>query len=298
MECSQSSLWSPVFVREYRECSLERPASRFFVRVALRLAEYRSYRDRDSKTAVQNLIDACNDPVYPDLAFSYPFPIVRTLHGNRPQDGRLLVGVSPMAYCDPRAWPLKDEGRYAAYISQLAEMVKWLIKERYRVLFFTTDSPDSATVDDVRAMIFASTSDANTIQALPATEQSPDSLLKGISRADLIIASRLHGVILSHLNATPVLALSFDPKVDAHMDAVGQKDYCLSIDHLPLDLLIERFTALKMARQQKRDHLRSANLRFRHLLDVQYDQSGRIALQFGPGRLRQSNRWFPPAGNW
>jgi len=253
--------------------SLEQPLSRFFVRIALRLASYRSYRDHDSKMAVQTLIDARNDPVYPDLAFSYPSPNVWTSRGNDSKDGRLLVGVSPIAYCDPRVWPQKDEGRYAAYVSQLAEMVKWLIKEHHRVLFFTTDSPDMHTVDDVQTLISASTIDAGTIQTLPgSTEQSPDTLLKGISPADLVIASRLHGVILSHLNTTPVLALSFDPKIEAHMNAVGQKDYCLSIDHLQLERLIERFTALRVARNEERACLRSAALRFRGLLDLQYDR--------------------------
>jgi polysaccharide pyruvyl transferase WcaK-like protein len=253
--------------------SLERPLSRFFVRIALRLAEYRSYRDNDSKIAVQTLIDAHNDLVFPDLAFSYPGSIVHTSHGNGSQDGCLVVGVSPIAYCDPRVWPQKDEGRYTAYLSQLAEMVKWLIKQRHHVLFFTTDSPDATTVNDLQALISSSQADANAIQTLPgSTEQSPDSLMEGISHADLIIASRLHGIILSHLNITPVLALSFDPKVDSHMSAIGQKDYCLSIDHIQLDLLTERFTALRVARQQEQARLRSAALRFRGLLDLQYDR--------------------------
>ena len=177
-----------------------------------------------------------------------------------------------MAYCDPRAWPRQDERRYSVYIAQLAEMVKWLIRERYRVLLFTTDSPDSAAADDLQARIRGSASDADLIQTLPgSTEQSPDSLLKGLSCADLVIASRLHGVILSHLNLTPVLALSFDPKVDAHMSAVGQENYCLNINHLQIDTLIERFTALKAARQREQSRLRSCAMRFRHLLDQQYD---------------------------
>ena len=255
------------------KCSLESSLSRFFVRIALRLAEYRSYRDDDSKIAVQALIDAPDDQVYPDLAFSYPSPIIQASHDGASRDARLVVGVSPIAYCDPRAWPRKDERRYSAYVSQLAEMVRWLIREGCHVLFFTTDSPDAATVEDLQSMIFGSLIDRDVIRTLASsTEQSPDSLLKGISDADLIIASRLHGVILSHLNATPVLALSFDPKVDAHMNRVGQKDYCLSIDHLRLEMFIERFTALESARKREQDRLRSAALRFRHVLDVQYDR--------------------------
>lgn len=254
------------------KCSLERSLSRFFVRIALRLAEYRSYRDPDSKIAVQALIDAPDDQVYPDLAFSYPSPVIQ-VSTDATRDARLVVGVSPIAYCDPRAWPRKDERRYAAYVNQLAKMVSWLIREGCHVRFFITDSPDAATLDDLQSMLSASAIDGNVIQTLASwTEQSLDSLLKGISDLDLTIASRLHGVILSHLNATPVLALSFDPKVDAHMNEVGQKEYCLSIDHLELEMLIERFTALKTARKREQDRLSRAALRFRHLLDVQYDR--------------------------
>ena len=83
-----------------------------------------------------------------------PVPDVQTSRGNDLVDGRLVVGVSPIAYCDPRAWPHKDERRYAAYVSQFAELVKWIIGKGHHVLFFTTDSPDTATVDDVRTLIY------------------------------------------------------------------------------------------------------------------------------------------------
>jgi polysaccharide pyruvyl transferase WcaK-like protein len=263
----------PLLFVSVGKSSLERPLSRFFVRIALSLAEYRSYRDDESKIAVQNLIDARNDPVYPDLAFSYPRPIVQTSVGFGSQNARLLVGVSPIAYCDPRAWPRKDERRYAAYVSQLAEMVKWLLEQRHQIVFFTTDSPDAAVVDDIRVMISGSPINAGAIRVLPSsTERSVDGFLKDIARVDLAIASRLHGVILPHLNAIPVLAISFDLKVDAYMNAMGQKDYCLSIDHLECERLIRRFDTLKSARERERDHLRSAALRIHRALDLQYDR--------------------------
>jgi len=253
--------------------SLERPLSRLFFRIALRLAKYRSYRDSGSKIAAQALVNAKDDPVYPDLAFSYPTPAIPTDFKTVSPGNRLLVGVSPIAYCDPRVWPQKDAGRYAAYLRQLAEMLNWLIEVGHRLLFFTTDSPDVATVSDLRAMISGIPAETEMIKTLPAsTEQSPDSLLQGISRADLVIASRLHGVILSHLNATPVLAISFDPKVDAHMQAIRQHDYCLNIDGLRFENLKERFVALAASRHRERDTIRSAALRFRHLLDLQYER--------------------------
>lgn len=255
------------------KCSLEKPLSRFFVHIALRLTAYRSYRDKDSKIAVQSLIDAHNDPVYPDIAFSYPCPVLQTPRHYAPPDDRLVVGVSPMAHCEPRVSPLKDERRYGAYLGRLAEVVKWLLSQGHRILLFTTDPGDAAAVDDIQAIISGSPRDADAIQTLPSsTEQSVDGFLKNISGVDLTIASRLHGVILSHLNAIPVLALSFDPKVDAHMNAIDQKDYCLDIDHWEVETLIAHFNALKSARNCEQDRLRSAALRFRRELDEQYDR--------------------------
>ena len=80
--------------------------SRFFIGAALRLSQYRSYRDPESKQDVKSLLDNSRDPVYPDLAFSYPLSarsasIDFELRGGR----QLTVGVSPIAYCDPRVWP-------------------------------------------------------------------------------------------------------------------------------------------------------------------------------------------------
>jgi polysaccharide pyruvyl transferase WcaK-like protein len=251
--------------------SLERPLSRFFVRNALRLARYRSYRDADSKTALQSIIDAQNDPVFPDLAFSYPLPAFQVSQTNGSNHGPLLIGVSPIAFCDPRAWPLKDQQRYDAYIKSLAAMANWLLKEGHSLLFFTTDSPDSSAVQDVQAAVDPS-SNAGLIRTfLISGEHGMDQLLEAIAATDLIIASRLHGVILSHLNAIPVLALSFDPKVDSHMSAVGQKEYSLNIDHLPLETLIERFSALNAVRPREQANLRCAARTFRDRLDQQYD---------------------------
>lgn len=255
------------------KCQLERSLSRFFVRGALRLAEYRSYRDPGSKTGVQALIDARKDPICPDLAFSYPCPVFQAPPRNAQHCKGLMVGVGPITYCDPRVSPLKDKERYTAYLARLAEVVKWLLKQGHHILFFTTDDIDVAAVDDIQALISDSSRDIDAIQILPrSSAHSVDSFLKEISRVDLTIASRLHSVILSHLNATPVLALSFDPKVDAHMNLIDQKDYCLSIDHWEFETLIARFNTLKSARQRERDRLRSAALRFRRELDVQYDR--------------------------
>lgn len=252
---------------------LEHPLSRFFVGVALRVARYRSFRDQYSKREVDGLADTSDDPVYPDLAFSFPKGPQERAGEHGSTNGPLVVGLSPIAYCDPRVWPKKDVRQYAAYVRQMADMVKWLIGQGHQVFFFTTDSPDTTTVEEIMDLVGSPPVDGGGLKVLPGSEQqSSESLLQGICGSDLIIASRLHGVILSHLSNTPVLALSFDPKVDAHMQEIGQREYCLPIEHLQFEKLIERFSALRAAREQERTHLVSATVRFSDLLSAQYDR--------------------------
>jgi polysaccharide pyruvyl transferase WcaK-like protein len=253
--------------------SLERPASRFFVSVALKLATYRSYRDPDAKIAAQQLIGGSSDPLLPDLAFSYPAPAIHKRPVVDPRNQQLTIGVSPIAYCDPRVWPVSDERRYATYVRRLAEMVKWLLSQGHRLFFFATDSPDLETIKDLLAQIDDLPRGSDAILTLPGpVEQSIDGHLEGIGQADLIVASRLHGVILSHLVAVPALAISYDPKVDAQMRIAKAEAYCLDIDDLALNQFIERFEALNAARVRESAHLRSLARLFRQQLDPQYDQ--------------------------
>jgi len=263
----------PFYFVSVGKCSLEHTSSKLFIRIALRLAAYRSYRDQNSQIAVQALIHAPAGPVFPDLAFSHPCEFAQNSKFDDRQKGGLVVGISPIAYCDPRVWPLKDKERYAAYLRDLAEIVKWLLSQGHQLIFFATDSPDLETIKEIVASVSGSRNDAGAFRILPGpVEQSVKSHLDAIAQADLIVASRLHGVILSHLISLPVLALSYDPKVDAHMESVNQTDHCLSIDAMKLDIFIKRFEALAATRLRVAAHLRSTALRFRQELDLQYDQ--------------------------
>jgi polysaccharide pyruvyl transferase WcaK-like protein len=255
------------------KCSLERPLSRFFARSALRMADYRSYRDRDSKLGVQTLLRSFDDPVCPDLAYGYPFASLPSRQPGFFSDERLVVGVSPMAYCDPRVWPLQDETRYLRYLRQLGLMVRWLLTQRCRVLLFATDNPDTESIRDLQAMSIDGSVDASLVDVLPGPpEQTTEGLMQRISRADLIIASRLHGIILSQLIGIPTLAISYDRKVDVHMNDVKQNEYCVNIDSVNLATLIATFNKLKTSRQQQSDQLLRIAETYRRQVDAQYDQ--------------------------
>ncbi len=254
--------------KESLACAL----SRGFARTALKLAAYRSFRENDSKAEVQKLLRSPRDPVYPDLAYSYPSSSLPTRRYCASPDERLVVAVSPIAYCDPQAWPVKDEQRYLTYIRKLAEMVKWLIKQEYRVLLFATDGPDVRTVAHLQALISDGSVDSTSAEVLPGPPaQTVDGLLQRICEADLVIASRLHGIILPHLLAIPVLAISYCRKVDVHMSDAGQDTYCVNIDRFDADELISRFNVLKDSRACESANLARIAEGHRESASMQYD---------------------------
>ncbi|MGH9961198.1 MAG: polysaccharide pyruvyl transferase family protein, partial [Pyrinomonadaceae bacterium] len=109
-------------------CSLSK-LSMFFVKRALGLADYRSYRDQTSKDLLASIKFTRDDPVYPDLAFSY----VRNLYQRSAPGNNVgrVVGVSPIAYLSRYGWPETNLAVYDNYVKSLVGFVSELIKHDY-----------------------------------------------------------------------------------------------------------------------------------------------------------------------
>ena len=273
------------------KCSLEHRLSRGFVGCALRLSQYRSFRDHESHADVIALFPHCSGSVEPDLAYGY-----RCTDLTRPQnqdscDKPLVVAVSPIAFCDPRVWPLKDNQRYSQYVDQLVQFLKRTIRDEHRLMLFATDGGDTDTIKDILETLADGSIDTERIQVLPYPPmQTTENLLQTIRGADIVIASRLHAVILSHLIAIPVVAISYDRKVDVHMSEIGQSKYCVNIEEFTSETLIGRMTVLSDAREFESDRLRCAVQRCREQADAQYDLL--FGARHASSELDQSADWL------
>ena len=194
--------------------------ARAFVRGALSRMTYRSYRDERTRSGVARLVGQAHDgPVAPDLAFG-----LEPLRRRPPGAKSGVVGISPMAYCDPRVWPVKDGAVYQCYVERLAGFVVRLTDTGRRVVLFSTDTCDRLVMDDVW------TAAGRPVLARRANTTTLPALFAELVELDVVLASRLHGVMLAHLAACPVIALSYDWKVAQHMAEMGQTEYCLEID--------------------------------------------------------------------
>ena len=207
---------------------LQTPLARLFARQALARADYRSFRDARSRE-----LAGVEAPVVPDLA--YGFPIERFRRRAPRSSTRLTVGISPIAYCDPRVWPEVDAQRYRSYFSRLSDLMVRLVEAGHELQLFATDGPDNVNmrdlVEDLKARL-----EPEALARVHAHEiASLDQLFELFSTLDNAVVSRLHGGILAHLMGLPVVALSYERKVITMMASMQHQRLCLDIDTFKVD---------------------------------------------------------------
>ncbi len=241
--------------------------SRLLLRRTLAAATYRSFRDRRSVELLSGLVPA-DDPIVPDLAFGLPLEPAP----ERPASEPARVGVSPMAFADPRSWPEEDAAKYARHVDSVAALVTRLVRAGHPVVLFTSDSPDKLAVDDVLARAHGTLDAAERARiTVPEIGNLPD--LIGVLRdVDLVVAARLHGVLLSHVVGRPVLAISHERKVATAMSDMGHDEFCFAIDAFDPEAGWQRFVQLARRRAEVAADVRAKVAGFRARVDAQYDQ--------------------------
>ena len=222
---------------------LRHPLSRFFTRWALRLADYRSFRDDASRQLVCRLgVNGEND-VYPDPVYALD---VRQ-HRARPSSvaTRPVVGVNPIGFGDPRVWPRQNARAYQQYLDTLGQFSRWLLERGYGLRVFTNElSVDRYAIADLRTRLAAHVEPEALAQIFRTPSESVHDVLGEMTELDFVVTSKFHGIVFAHLLGKPVIALSYHPKMDSAMTAFGQQRFCADIEQIDLDWLVGAFEAL------------------------------------------------------
>jgi polysaccharide pyruvyl transferase WcaK-like protein len=98
-----------------------------------------------------------------------------------------------------------------------------------------------------------------------------DECLALVSQFAIVVTSRLHGVILSFLAGTPVLAISPANKVDSLMEDMELTEYVLGISKIELPSLIDRFQKLDGRRDIMKHRLQQKVAEYRLAVEAQFD---------------------------
>jgi polysaccharide pyruvyl transferase WcaK-like protein len=177
-----------------------------------------------------------------------------------------------MAYCDPRHWPTADGPAFESYLDRLAEAAYWLTQTGRRLIFLASAGADNKIADEFLARMLTRFDPAKCNVLLRAPVLTVDEFLEQARAVDIVVASRLHSLLLAHLAGTPAIALSYDRKVNALMEATHQSAYALDINDFTLAGFQRVFTDLENDWHAARDRLITVGAANRILLQRQFDR--------------------------
>lgn len=181
---------------------LRRPISRALVRGALPLASAISWRDEASGQLAKRL-GSRKHAVGSDPVWAYP------QHPWRGAQGPIVLCWRPLKSLEPHGWQ--------PYLDALARLVERSGRELLWLPFHHAQD---------RGLLHR-LSQANPVPQLllqrsrEVEVEEPADAMALFAEAGLVVAMRLHGLILAALAGCPVAAMSYDPKVDAVARSLG-----------------------------------------------------------------------------
>lgn len=248
--------------------NLRSSVSRWLVRYALSLADYRSYRDDRTKDFVKSLGVEEHNHVFPDLAFSYPRRAYT--NGQVKRTETLVIGISPIA---ADAWTTTEAPEYRAYCSALQAFAMDLLRAGHTVHLFPSQvKMDLPVVAELRRHLERNCDSEIHGRIIEIPIQTVGDFMSAVEQVDIIIASRLHGVLLSALANKPVLAIAYQSKVRELMTQLTMQEHCLDLRDATEQNLKIRFAALKDFRDAIECRMGVMVRRFRASLDRQFRQ--------------------------
>jgi len=244
------------------------PLSKWFIKQTLRKARYRSYRDESSYQLISALGIGKNDPVCPDLAFGKR--VAEPIFCERE---KLVVGINPMAYHDPRYWPNASAAQYETYLGKLKAIITWVAEQGHSVVLFPTQLRADVLV--IRELLSALDRTCPPIERARITSVAIDGLeaqLGIMATFDLIIATRFHGVLMSYLVGKPTIAISYHPKMHDLTAYMGHPECALPVDTLDVEAVKRTFIQLAARLRSSREIITARRIEQKKALAVMYDK--------------------------
>lgn len=244
--------------------------TRFFLRHTLNASDYKSYRDPYSARLAREIGARGPHPLFPDLAFGLSSSVLDAARANALDvPGEAAVGVSTMAYKDPRHMPRGTEQVYRAYLAKLTDVTAWLLDADITPVLLRSDRGDDRVADDLVASMRSRNGDAHRI-LVPPTETHHD-LLAQMAACDVVVGGRFHCHVLPFLLDVPVLGLAYHPKTSDMMAYMGQSDFCLDIDRSDATQIIDGLQTLLRRRDTVSDAIHERVEQCRDAVALQYD---------------------------
>jgi polysaccharide pyruvyl transferase WcaK-like protein len=245
--------------------------SRWLITTALSLADYRSFRDQNSKNRIKkNGFDSDNDPVFPDLAFSLaPDILPQRLNENRQIRE---VGLGVMDHRDIHLWDADEhQAQYSAYLEKMCDFVFWLVEHKYAVRILQGDAKhDASTRAELKTRLQRRGIRYDQTGIIDEGSTTVEELIAQIAEVDIVVSPRFHNLLLGLMLNIPAVSISYDPKNDSLLEGVGLGKYCQPLAGLDLQRLIDQFIELETRAGEVKPMIEKKSKEYRSLLEEQY----------------------------
>jgi polysaccharide pyruvyl transferase WcaK-like protein len=263
---------------------LERRTGRLFVKSALSLATFRSYRDEATLEYLKGIgFRPSDDRVYPDLAFSLPAVSDRAVAKGH----RSTVGLGLMAYDGMCGIEKTTRAHYAAYIEALASFAIWLLNRGYDIRLLTGDPADTQVAREFKSVVKQRSATDGDVRIIAEPIASAKDLLSQLAATDFVVATRFHNVLLALFLYKPSISISFHHKCSSLMDQMDLREYCQDIRLVNTDRLIEQFCELEKNAGSLTQMIQRKVADCREALEEQYKL---IASDFLVGQGRETRK--------
>ena len=245
------------------------PVSKFLMLKALRMADYRSYREVAAFNYLQSIgYDTSGDLSYPDPVFSLPkasLPIPK-----KSSSTPTVVGLGLINYYGWRYYPGTGERIYQEYFSKIKHFASWLLREGFIIRVLSGDIADRWPAQDL--VEFVNKEGKSNWQERLIVKEITDvnELFNQIAQTDLVVASRFHNVLFALMLERPVISLGYHEKNDLLMKGMGLGYYCQHIEHFTHERLVEQFSTCIHETDQIVRQIHDQLDSYRNLLDDQY----------------------------
>lgn len=244
------------------------PVSRALMLRALRLADFRSYRETSAVDYLHKCgFDTQGDSVRPDLVFSLA-PRRVTLRTDA--STRMTVGLGLINYFGWRHDVEAGEETFRRYMSHMKRFASYLLEHGHRIRILIGDATDRNAVDEMIAHLGETHPAATDVSFVAEAIDSVDDLLEQVAEVQVVVASRFHNVLTALMAGRPVVSIGYHAKNRLLMSSAGLGDFCQDIDSLDHSRLIEQFTACWERREQLSQLIRRQLDGYRVQLDDQY----------------------------
>lgn len=237
--------------------------SMFLIRMAVLMGDYVSYRDDASKKMVESSWWPINGYVYPDIANSLEFQADNYINREK-----RIVGINPMPVHDNRYWYNTDQEKYKNYILKLSEFVEYLIENGHSVYFFNTMVKDLNVIDDILSLMPQEHKTKVRVEKSTSVSQ----LMKTINMADLIVATRFHGTVLSLVAEKPIISLYYHIKSRDFIYKAGFGEYALDMDNFDAKELLIKFESMIQNLKIIKEKVVRTKIDYIKQLDEQYEK--------------------------